>query len=60
MIDYERQVVEYRDRRARFVMRQQANRDAWPVKIRLAHQRGACIRGCWYPDHRLINGSLCR
>ena len=50
-MDYEQQIKAYRERRARFDMRQQARRDAWPVKLRLAHMAGACIRGCSYPNH---------
>lgn len=44
-------IERYKAQRALFELGQARNRASWAVRLRRAHARGECIRGCFYPDH---------
>jgi hypothetical protein len=57
MTNWDAAIERYKREQRAFVTRQARNRGTWLDRLRRAHARGLCIRGCVYPDHPTVERS---
>lgn len=49
--DWPAAIERYRREYRRFMLYQARNSYTWEERLRRAHARGACIKGCMFPNH---------